>query len=298
MGEIPAISFSKILLSLILLLISINFVSAISVSNFTFAIPHLAPGYNSLTRSGVFNVSIVDGSAVCGCENYTRAQVYIQGFSTTNTTIALLNDSLGSNTNQSRNFTLTINTSLLEDGSDYILTVNLWNGTNYFNATNQTITIDNGVPVAATSLIPTDVSVDTDGTINFTATVTDANTTTCYLNFTFVNPGSPSYAATYSTTSCSFQIASIPEQSYRWFITASDGTNATVSSTQTVSVSIKTGTGSTLSPEQVAELNRQQALRTGVISLTKDKKGRMNGTTITIIIIIIILGFILFNRRR
>lgn len=174
-------------------------------------------------------------------QNWSSVNVYVYSTgSTANTSVYLINDSSvkGFTQNYSDNISVVINSAPIQDGNDYTVIFNLWNSTKHLNITQTGYIVDNGEPTAPTSLLPLS---DTDGTVNFSATTTDSTTTGCYMNFTNYNPGKNSYNATYQTTSCSLQLTSVPDLSYLWFVTASDGSNATISSVQTTNVDIKTG---------------------------------------------------------
>ena len=161
-----------------------------------------------------------------------------------------VNNSVNMSSNTTtRRFDFTQGNPMVEDSNDYIFNVTAYNvtGSAYLNSTLYSInlTVDNSVPSAPTSLNITGTTQLT--TINFSSSIADANATQCYLNFTgSTNPGSPSYVASYSGSSCSFQLTSIPEQSYQYYFTASDGLNATASSIGTVTVDQKTSAGKTV----------------------------------------------------
>ena len=129
---------------------------------------------------------------------------------------------------------------LVEDSNDYILNVSISNGTYVISKSITSVTIDKGLPPAPTSLVPT---TNSNGSVQFSATVTNENTTSCTLFFQYINPGSPSYTTTYSTTSCVRTINNIPQQNYVWWMQASDGTNTTNSSSQTTIVDIPGNSG-------------------------------------------------------
>lgn len=176
-------------------------------------------------------------------QNWSSVNVYIYSTgATANTSVFLINDSSvkGFTQNYSDNISVTFNSAPLEDGNDYTIIFNLWNSTKHLNITGTGYVVDNGEPTASTALLPTS---DTDGTVNFSATTTNSDTTGCYINFSNYNPGKNSYNATYYTTSCSLQLTGVSELSYIWFVTTSDGSNSTRSAIQTTSVDIKTSAG-------------------------------------------------------
>ena len=101
------------------------------------------------------------------------------------------------------------------------------------------LTIDLGdTPSVPTAISPTGRNTETRD-YTFTATVIGANTTSCILTFTANNPGSKIYAMTHSGNTCTQAISNIPEGTLPYTITASDGTNSSITIEQDFSISIK-----------------------------------------------------------
>lgn len=233
----------------VLFLLSISSVSAVvtlTTNNITIVTP-AASGTLSGTAA-VFNVSI-DQLAGYQAENWTRVRVYLQSVSLTqNTTESLVTDWFKNSTSSGFDLNGTINTFQVQDGNDYIFKAEIWNGTNYFNKSQAGIIIDNTVPAAPTSLLPTSSST---GSINFSASVISANTTTCYLNFSGINPGISSYTMSYGHGGvCSYSLNNVPEQTYMFYVTASDGTQSTTSAIQTLNIDIPTSSGTAVYIQQ------------------------------------------------
>lgn len=157
--------------------------------------------------------------------------------------------------NNSVNLTVTANMTvgvfsvayaILEDANNYILNVTIINSTGgqFIGAdTNTGVIVDNTIPQAASSLSPATGTTDADGSVAFSGTVTGRNTTSCTLRFPDKNPGTTSYSMTHSGSTCSLTLSNVPEQSFRWFIRASDETNTTDSSTIDLRIDKKTGAG-------------------------------------------------------
>lgn len=93
------------------------------------------------------------------------------------------------------------------------------------------VKVDNGYPPAATARTPADAEVDTDGVVTFSGTVTDKNTTGCYLIFDSAKGPVPTISTTmkYATTSCTLEVDRLPMSNagYYWGIKTSDGTTYT-----------------------------------------------------------------------
>lgn len=238
------VRYRKLFLSFIFAILFFSFLpmfasaNAIESANVTLVIDQLRND-NILNGNSVINVSLSAAQE----QNWTYAIAYIQSAgSTANNSLILINGTNNKNVTTDGtkyNISITIPSLSVEDGNDYTLTVSLWNGTAHFNKT-ASVTVDNSIPTAPTSLLPTS---DSDGTVNFSATVVGKNTTACTLYFSSYNPGATSYAMSHSGDSCSVQLSNVAEQTYPWYITASDGTNTTNSNSQTTSVDVKTSAG-------------------------------------------------------
>ena len=211
-------------------LFSMVSVMAMEEDNITIVTPAVS---GTLTgASAIFNVTLVTGYEA---ENWTSIRIYLHSASlTANTTETLATGWITNTTDLMLNGTL--DSTVFEDGNDYIFKAQLFNGTDYLNQTRSGITINNGVPTAPT-LSPVDLTTrTTSGTQTFTGTVVDAETTSC--TYTIYRGGSPSDgnsgAGVYSGTSCTFTqtfSTSADNGVWWWTITASDETDTTSSST-------------------------------------------------------------------
>lgn len=176
-------------------------------------------------------------------QNWSSANIYIQSTSlTANNSLSILNASGGyvMNTTTANNISITALSSKVEDGNDYTITINLFNGSDFVNKTASSIVVDTTIPNTPTSLTPTS---DSDGDVTFSCSVEGRNTTSCTLFFSEGNPGKLSYSMTHTGDTCTYSLSGMPEQTYKYFIQASDESNRTNSSIQTINVDITTSAG-------------------------------------------------------
>lgn len=206
-----------------------------------------------------FNITY-DGITFVGTNhNFT---LWAQSTSTANSTwVAVYTNHTNNVSATNKNLSFTFNSSVLEDAPnyDFNITCHLFNDTvsDYNTSLVTGIDVDNTVPTAPSSLIPTS---DTDGIFVFNSTIIGRQTTACTLSFIGTNPGESSYAMTHGGNACWYSISSVPDQSYRWYVTASDGTNTTDSSTQTTTVDIQSGSsGGGLTEKQIKQAEGKQA---------------------------------------
>lgn len=139
------------------------------------------------------------------------------------------------------------------------------------------VKVDNGYPPAATARTPADATVDEDGTVTFSATVTDANTTGCSVIFDGSQGPVPTLVTnkmTYSTTTCTLSDVKIPMSNagYYWGVKTGDGTTYTDSA-----------------------YNKLQVKTQGNLpqkALWLEEQGQLDGGNSTIVWIVIILGML------
>lgn len=174
------------------------------------------------------NFIIVDN--VVNCTFYGRSTF------TDNSSWTRLGDEANSSANQSE-FLLGFNSSeFLEDAPNYEFNATCSNITDYtdsFYSVTTTILVDNYVPNAPSSLSPGASTVDTDGSVTFSVTVLDTTTTGCSLYL-----GPVGYGMTNTAGKCTHTLTNIPEQSYDWYVQATDGTN--ISGSETISLRVET----------------------------------------------------------
>jgi len=233
-------------------LFSMVSVMAMEEANITIVTP--AVSGSLIGATAIFNVTLITGYEA---ENWTSIRIYLNSAGlTANTTETLATAWITNTTDLMLNGTL--DSTVFEDGNDYVFKAQLFNGTDYLNVSRTGITINNGVPTAPT-ISPADLTTrTTSGTQTFTGTVVDAETTSC--TYTIYRAGSPSDgnsgSGVYSGTSCTFTktFSTSADNGVWWVtITASDGTDTTSSSTNKYNVNL-VGSGSGLvTPLTVAD---------------------------------------------
>jgi len=251
---------------------------------------------STIAGTTVLNATVTNVAGNFTCEFYAKSS------STANNTWTLL-VTRANTTDTDAN--ATFNSAILEDSNDYIFNVTCSNDTDtWAGDTNNRITVDNTIPQAPTSLSPSTDSIDTDGTVTFSATVVGENTTSCTLYFVEGNPGDSSYTMTHSGDTCTYTLSSIPEQSYKWYVQASDGTNTTNSATSRIIVDVKTSAGklAVLSQAEKKGLVRRTGAKTfTVVETIGDGLNDMVGPFplwIWLIIIGVVLITIASTKRR
>ena len=187
----------------------------------------------TLTGSAVLNATNSSLPYMVNCTFYAKSSL------TANSSWTSLSTFTNASAN-SLNVNGTFSSSILEDANNYIFNATCRNLTNSQTSSVGTasITINNTIPVAPTSLDPADSTTITSSTTQtFSSTVNDARTTSCTYNID--RYGSPSDSAsasgsgTYSTTSCSFSKAfttSADNGDYYVKFTASDESDVISSS--------------------------------------------------------------------
>jgi hypothetical protein len=226
---------NKYLLAMYLLL----GVALLSVANAEGSVTVVAPS-GTVAGTAVLNAT---GTSILNCTFYAKSA------STANSTWTAIGTfvngtSLGVNG--------TYATGGLEDSNDYIFNATCRNSTNSIHdGVSSAVTIDNTVPQAPNSLSPaTNTLVTSAGAQTFTTTVVDRNTTGCtyVIGRGGITAGdATSGTATYATTSCSFTKTFSTQTDnglWYWKVTATDGTNTTGSTINTMNVQIAPAGGS------------------------------------------------------
>jgi len=278
--------FSLFIASVLLFgIMTVSAVNTMTSDNVSIQLPTLGQALNG---NFTFNCSINNETALLG-DNWTSATLWMGNSSTTaNTTMVALLTVLNSTTAE-QDFNGTLNSSVLEDGLDYSFKCQLWNGTLHINNTISNLLIDNGEPTIAANLTPS--ATNTDGTINFSADIIPGDTTACYLEFHNSGPtfGNKSQVMVNTTNSCSLVLTGMPAQSYNWFIRTSDGSNFTDTAIQTTAVQISTGTGGSLTQQQ---LDTALGGTGGILS------GDVGGVPIAVIVAVLsIVGIVWWIRK-
>ena len=138
------------------------------------------------------------------------------------------------------------NSIILEDSNDYSCTAistGSADGTADVDAVASsalTMTVDRTAPSIPTSASPTGTLTSRTQTIS--ATVNGANTTSCTLRFIGKTPGFTTYTMTHSASTCEQAFTNIPETTYIYTISASDGTNTSITGENTMTIDIRTST--------------------------------------------------------
>lgn len=270
----------EILVSLfaLMFIFCLGLVSALESANITVVTPGASGTLSG--ASAVFNCSVVAGYEA---ENYTTGYIYLQSASLTANTTESLMATVANTT--AYDFNGTLDSTTVQDGTDYTFKCSLFNGTDYVNATRTGITIDNTIPQAPTLSPVNYYEITSTTTQTFTGTVVDENTTSC--TYTIYRQGSSSDSksasgsGTYATTSCTFSKTFTNSEDngvYYWTVTASDGTNTTSSSTNQYIVNLPGGGGGVIDGGDV---------------IGGDSDSKL-GLTIFIVVVACILIFILY----
>ena len=209
----------------------------------------------SVTVVSPASSSVISGTAVLNASgtNLLNCTFYAKSPSTANNTWANLGTFYNSTANAG-SINGTFDSSILEDSNDYTFNATCYNSSGSLHeGISTSVTIDNTVPQAPTSLSPTDNTLITSATTqNFSATVVDSNTTGC--TYVISRGGATSGndyitgTASYSGSSCSFTksfSSQTDNGNWYWYIIASDGSNTTSSSTHLLQVQIPPSGGGT-----------------------------------------------------
>lgn len=281
------------ILSVFLIFLSLSLISATTTIN--------SPAASTVVGCGgfvVFNISSTDVYSQ-GFANITyTAQSTLTANNTwafvfANYTVNMTNGTAGIVNSTLQNINLT---GILEDANNYIFNITIVgsNGTTVGVDTNTGMTVDCTVPTAPTSLTPTS---DTSGTnVAFSSTVTGSQTTSCTLFFVGTNPGSTSYAMTHSGNLCTYTLATAPEQTYQYYVRASDESNTTNSATQTLNVDVKTSAGKAA----VLIASGQATTNGGAgFSVVGDKLSNLSGSQIGISLLVVsIIVFLIIKYKK
>jgi len=193
--------------------------------------------------------------------------------------------------NISNTTTLSASTTLaaaivIEDATDYSFTPTCQDGATGENVGSavSSVTIDRTVPTLPTSVQPGTTEQDTD-TLAISATVTGTDTTACTLTFETAIPagGTRTVAMTHTGNTCTSTFTGVADASYGYSVTASDGTNTTSATTKVYTTIQASGTGSG-----------------GVVIIPGDAPadGGVSGTSIAFLLIIILVGYMVFIRKK
>lgn len=219
---------------------------AILLTALAFADSIQTPSATGIINGTNYNLSVnatggtVAESQITSCMfRLTSALSGISNLSVKNVTNTTTNQTIFNAT-----FDSTIN---FQDANDYNVSASCFtqNGTSELDEVERTgVTLDNTVPDQASGLTTTEQET---ASFTISSTVNDAETTSCTLVWPDNNPINSRYptgtAMTYSASTCSLALTSVPDYTYRWQVRASDETNASVSEIARFSVSTSRGGG-------------------------------------------------------
>lgn len=272
-------TISLAILALFAIMFTFSFVSG--------AVTFVSPTASSVqSQTSTLNVT---GVALDNCTFYAYSS------STANSTWSAITAVVKNESGDKVAVASTFNSTGLEDSNDYYFNATCRNSSNDIHVgTVSTVSINNTTPGTPSSLIPSASTIYANGSVYFSATVTDGRTTGCTLNFDGKNPGASSYTMTYSTTSCTHSLTNVPEESYTYYIRASDGTEKADSTYTTFSVDSKTSAGGSAvlisSGQAVSADGAEVTLKTSLFSGDK--------TQILVALIIIGLLVVLIMRKK
>lgn len=270
-------------LKLMVFLFGILFMVSLASATLTLSIDTPASGGTATGSAQAFNVSTGTFTNVMNCTLFGSSS------STANSTVTNLTTNQTNSSASAVSLNMTWDTTLLEDSNDYSIYASCQNITSVIgNSSAITVTVNNTTPSAGSSLSPSSNTRDTDGTINFTSTVTANSTTACNLFFPNKNPGAKSYTMTHSGSSCWYNLASIPGESYDYLVQASDGTEDTNSSQLTFTVDIPS------SSSYLFDSNKQVEGTGNTLTIASD--GGSKTWLWVVIILIVVVGFVIKKR--
>lgn len=271
--------FNLLLLSLVLCLSMAMFVSAGLTT----------PQPNDFIRDSAYNVT-VNTSCACNWTNYSLIVTDLTGLSQNFTKVYA---NVSNSTQTQSNFSFYFNASGLQDGNDYNFTVILWNFTSSEQYSNRSVIIDftrPDTPLALTSGQIKNKTFVLQGNVNASRTL---SCTVAWLG-PFPTSTSPSITRESGTNAtCKMDISNANKGSYGYIITASDGTNQSVSAATYFTVDVSGGSAVTSGgvPLQIA---RQQQ----VVNESKANIFLLLGGAVALIVIMITLVIIYLNRKK
>ena len=175
----------------------------------------------------------------------------------------------------------------LEDGF-YTLTLTCYNQTSGSKGTctdTANVMVDNTATTAPTSLSPEADTSDGDGNVDFTASTTETNITSCELVFSGAKPYLTSYDMEHSGDTCTLNGVKLPASGsgYSWAIEVSDGLNTSTSEYNLLKITSAGNAPATYVGSQIAAQQAQQPI---------------SGNTVKIILIVIGILWLLNRKKR
>jgi hypothetical protein len=207
-----------------------------------------------LTGSYIINATVMFEERTEGVQNITFL-AFCTG--TANSTNTILGTNATGNVTGSGNesFTITYDTTFLEDAS-----VCTFNAT-YYNVTGNATDSDTSTAVIVDNTVPTTPTSCTNGRqtnsdLPFTCTVSGSKTTACTISFLNTNPPGVG-SVSHTSDSCSVTVNNLPPGTYEYKMTASDGKDTAQTGKQTVTLDGKGGQ----SPAQRESIGRDTTSR-------------------------------------
>ena len=198
-------------------------------------------GFETPSNSGTLNERTLINVSFSNAGNVAQLSVIINATSasTANSSIStiLITNISNSSVNaggRSINGSMPLSANLnIEDADDYILTASIENATarTTCNSTRTGIVLDREVPQIPVTLSPTGRLTSRSQTIQ--AVVIGENTTSCRLTFIGSNPGQKEYTMTHTGNNCSQTFSYLASTTFRYTISATDGTNRSDESAET-----------------------------------------------------------------
>lgn len=256
----------------------------------TITIVSPANGGTLTGTTAVLNVTNVTNTF----DSMTNCTFYLKSASTNATVwtrvgLAINDTGIGNSIN------ITFDSARFEDSNDYILNASCLNSSidRQEALTTASLILQSTTPTAPATLSPTS---DDDGIVNFSAIIVDRETTNVYLNFSEGNPGLSVYTMSCTDTSCSYQLTGVPEQTYKWFVTATDGTDSSRTS-QTTDIDITTSAGKVTQLISSGEVKSE-----GGATYSIAGKGLAPATIGWIVVVLVlagaVIGIVVFVKRK
>ena len=225
-----------------------TFVMLIALALSSYAVPFECnvSTYKTTIQGGAsgnqVNITFSTGATVAADSTNLYGEIYIFSSSTANSSSTKLTANVSNSTSKNViNWTMPVGLNFIfEDADNYAINAMVWNGTantlgqgiaNYTGCNNATgFTIDRTVPQTPATLSPS--ARQTSRTQTIQAVVVGENVTSCSLTFIGPNPGSVTYTMTHTGNNCSQAFSNLASTTFRYTISASDGTNRSAESSE------------------------------------------------------------------
>lgn len=259
-----------------------------SIAMVSSAVTMSSPGASAVISGATYLLNITDSDVAS--DGVVNCSFYAKSASTANSSYTLIRFDTNTSTG---NVNSTFDSTDLEDSNDYFInaTCTKMNKTK-FEVIRSGLSINNTVPTTPTTLVPVTNTVYTNNSVYFTSAVNNTETTGCTLYFDGINPGSSSYAMTYSASSCTKSLT-IPDQTYRWYIVASDGSDTKASAITTLKVDTQQPTG-----RATAIVSETQNVPVSSVGSTNFFQYQLIGLAVWVWIVIAVLIIVIYFMIR